>query len=137
MSEPVWIDERDTLALHNRLLALDGGAVGVRDEGLLKSALARPQQIHAYGDKPDTVELAAAYTVGIVRNHPFIDGNKRTGFLVGALFLEMNGYRLTASEEDATQAVLGLAAGTLEEGAFKAWLRGNVRRQSSRKKPKV
>ena len=134
MSEPVWIDERDTLALHNRLLALDGGAVGVRDEGLLKSALARPQQIHAYGDKPDTVELAAAYTVGIVRNHPFIDGNKRTGFLVGALFLEMNGYRLTASEEDATQAVLGLAAGKLDEKAFAAWLRGNVTRKASGKR---
>jgi death-on-curing protein len=137
VSEPVWIDERDTLALHNRLLALDGGAAGVRDEGLLKSALARPQQIHAYGDKPDTVELAAAYTAGIVRNHPFIDGNKRTGFLVGALFLEMNGYSLTASEEGATQAVLGLAAGTLDEGGFTAWLRGNVTRESSRKKPKA
>jgi death-on-curing protein len=137
VSGPVWIDERDTLALHNRLLALDGGAAGVRDEGLLKSALARPQQIHTYGDNPDTIELAAAYTGGIVRNHPFIDGNKRTGFLVGALFLEMNGYRLTASEEDATRAVQGLAAGTLHEGAFAAWLRGNATRESSRKKRKV
>ena len=137
MSGPVWIDERDTLALHNRLLALDGGPAGVRDEGLLKSALARPQQIHAYGDNPDTIELAAAHTIGIVRNHPFIDGNKRTGFLVGALFLEMNGYRLTASEEDATRAVQGLAAGTLHDGAFTAWLRGNVTRESSRKKRKV
>ena len=137
MSGPVWIDERDTLALHDRLLALDGGAAGVRDEGLLKSALARPQQIHAFGDNPDTVQLAAAYTAGIVRNHPFIDGNKRTGFLIGALFLELNGYRLNASEEDATQAVLGLASGTLDEGAFTSWLRGNVTRESSRKKPRV
>ena len=75
MSDPVWIEERDALALHGRLLALDGGATGVRDPDLLKSAPARPQQIHAYGDKPDIVDMAAAYTVGIVRNHPFVDGN--------------------------------------------------------------
>lgn len=128
MSAPVWIDERDALALHDRLLALDGGLAGVRDEGLLKSALARPKQLHVYGSSPDTVELAAAYTASIIRNHPFIDGNKRTGFIIGALFLEMNGYRLTASEEDATQAVLGLAAGTLDENAFAAWMRANVKR---------
>ena len=128
MSAPVWIDERDALALHDRLLALDGGPAGVRDEGLLKSALARPQQLYAYGNSPDTVELATAYTAGIVRNHPFIDGNKRTGFIIGALFLEMNGYRLTASEEDAAQAVLGLAAGTIDENAFAAWMRANVKR---------
>jgi death on curing protein len=132
--QPVWIDERDALALHNRLLALDGGAIGVRDEGLLKSALTRPQHIHAYGDHPDTAELSAASAAGIVRNHPFIDGNKRTGFLVGALFLEMNGYRLTANEEDATQAMLGLAAGELDEKAFAAWLRGNVTRKGSGKR---
>jgi death-on-curing protein len=127
--KPLWIDERDALAIHDRLLAIDGGAEGVRDEGLLQSALARPQQLHAYGDRPDTVELATAYTAGIVRNHPFIDGNKRTGFVVGVLFLEMNGYRLTASEEDATQAVLGLAGGTLDETDFAAWMRANVKRQ--------
>lgn len=129
MSDPVWIDERDALALHDRLLALDGGAAGVRDEGLLKSALARPQQLHAYGDGPDIIDLAAAYTVGIVRNHPFIDGNKRTGFVVGVLFLEMNGQRFTAPEEDATQAILDLAAGTLDETAFTAWMRANVKHQ--------
>ncbi len=128
MSAPVWIDERDALALHDRLLALDGGPAGVRDEGLLKSALARPKQLYAYGNSPDTVELATAYTACILRNHPFIDGNKRTGFIIGALFLEMNGYRLTASEEDAAQAVLGLAAGTLDENAFAAWMRANVER---------
>jgi death on curing protein len=131
---PVWINERDALALHDRLLALDGGATGVREEGLLKSALPRPQHIHAYGNHPEPTELAAAYAAGIVRNHPFIDGNKRTGFLVGALFLEMNGYRLTANEEDATQAVLGLAAGKLDEKAFAAWLRGNVTRKGSAKR---
>lgn len=129
MSEPVWIEERDAIALHDRLLALDGGPAGVRDKGLLESALARPRQLHAYGKSPDAVDLATAYTAGIVRNHPFVDGNKRTGFILGALFLEMNGYRLTASEEDATQAVLGLAAGTLDETAFAVWMRANVKPQ--------
>lgn len=129
MRKLLWIEERDALALHGRLLGLDGGAAGVRDEGLLESALARPQQLHAYGERPDIVQLATAYMAGIVRNHPFIDGNKRTGFVIGVLFLEMNGYRLTASEEDATQAVLGLAAGTLDETAFAAWMRANVKRQ--------
>lgn len=126
MKEPVWIDERDTLALHDRLLALDSGATGVRNIGLLQSALARPRQLYAYGDAPDTVDMAAAYTVGIVRNHPFVDGNKRTAFVVGVLFLEINGYRFTASEEDATKAVLGLAAGTLDETSFIRWLRANA-----------
>jgi len=126
VKEPVWIDERDTLALHDRLLALDSGATGVRNIGLLQSALARPRQLYAYGDAPDTVDMAAAYTVGIVRNHPFVDGNKRTAFVVGVLFLEINGHRFTASEEDATKAVLGLAAGTLDETSFIRWLRANA-----------
>jgi death-on-curing protein len=128
MKEPIWIEERDALALHDRLLALDGGGSGVRDDGLLKSALARPQQIHAYGDKPDIIEMAAAYTFGIVRNHPFIDGNKRTGFMVGVLFLEINGYRFTASEEAATRAILDLAASKIDEPAFLNWLRNNVKK---------
>jgi death-on-curing protein len=127
VSKPIWIDERDALALHDRLLALDGGAVGVRDAGLLQSALARPQQLHAYGDNPDIIDMAAAYTAGIVRNHPFVDGNKRTGFVVGVLFLEMNGYHFTATEEAAAQAVLSLAAGTLDEPALAAWMRANVK----------
>jgi death-on-curing protein len=126
--EPVWIDERDVLALHDRLLALHGGAVGLRDEGLLESALARPQQHLAYAESPDIVDLAAIYTAGIVRNHPFVDGNKRTGFVVGILFLELNGYRFTASEEDAAQAVLALAGGNLDETGFSAFLRGNATR---------
>jgi death-on-curing protein len=100
----------------------------VRDQGLLESALARPRQLHAYGKKPDIMAMAAAYTVGIVRNHPFLDGNKRTGFIVGVLFLEMNGYRFIASEEDAAQSVLSLAAGTLNENAFATWMRANVKR---------
>lgn len=123
MTEPLWLEERDALALHDRLLALHGGAAGVRDDALLQSALARPQQIHAYADAPDLLDLAAAYTAGIVRNHPFIDGNKRTGFVVGILFLELNGYRFTASEADAAQAVLELAAGTLDEAGYANFLR--------------
>lgn len=132
MREPVWIDERDALTLHDRLLALHGGAEGLRDEPLLKSALARPQQHRAYAASPDQFDLAAAYTAGIVRNHPFVDGNKRTGFIVGILFLELNGHRLTASEEDAVQAVLELAAGKLDEAGYSAFLRGNVARGKKR-----
>lgn len=128
MKEPLWVDDRDTLALHDRLLALHGGAAGVRDDGLLKSALARARQIHAYADKPHIIDMAAAYTAGVVRNHPFIDGNKRTGFVVGILFLELNGYAFTASEEDAAQAVLKLAAGTLDEAGYAKFLRANSKR---------
>ncbi len=126
MSEPVWIEERDALALHDKLLALFGGAAGLRDNSLLKSALARPQQIFAYADDPDMIDLAAAYIAGIVRNHPFIDGNKRTGFVAGALFLELNGFRFTASEENAAQAIMNQAAGTLDEAGLIAFLRENV-----------
>jgi death on curing protein len=93
VSELAWIEERDALALHSRLLALYGGAPRVRDPGLLASALAPPHQLHAYADNLDVIELAAAYTAGVLRNHPFVDGNKRTGFVVGVHFLEMNGYR--------------------------------------------
>jgi len=87
--------------------------------------LARPQQHLAYAESPSMVEMAAAYTVGIVRNHPFVDGNKRTGFVVGILFLEVNGYRFAASEEDAAQAVLNLASGELDEPGYIAFLRDN------------
>ena len=128
MKEPLWIDERDVLAIHDRLLVLHGGAAGVRDENLLKSALARPQQHYAYAESPDAIDLAAAYTGGIVRNHPFVDGNKRTGFVIGILFLEINGYSFTASEEDAANAVLQLAAAALDEAGYGAFLRANVKR---------
>ncbi len=126
MTEPVWIDVRDALMLHDRLLALHGGAAGVRDDGLLQSALARPQQHYAYADPPDLIEMATAYTAGIVRNHPFVDGNKRTGFVVGILFLELNGYRFTATQESAAQAVIALAAGTLDEAGYASFLRANT-----------
>jgi death-on-curing protein len=106
MKEAIWVDKRDALALHDHLLALHGGAAGLRDEGLLESALARPRQYSAYSKAADLIDMAAVYTAGIVQNHPFIDGNKRTGFVAGILFLELNGYRFTASEEDAAKAVL-------------------------------
>ena len=128
MKEPVWIDARDALALHDRLLALEGGAAGLRDKGLLESALARPMQLRADDGRADVIQMATGYTAGIVRDHPFVDGNKRTGFVVGVLFLELNGYRFVASEEDAAHAVLSLAAGRLEERAFAAWMRANVKR---------
>ena len=133
MKPPVWIDERDALALHGRLLALHGGAPGIRDDGLLKSALARPLQHQAYGDTSDIVDLAAIYTAGILRNHPFVDGNKRTGFLLGILFLELNGYRFTAGEGDAAQAVVAVAAGELDEAGYSAFLRSNCVRQKRAK----
>jgi death-on-curing protein len=126
VKEPVWIDERDALALHDRLLALHGGAVGLRDDGLLKSALARPQQHFAYAESRDIVDMAAAYTWGIVRNHPFVDGNKRTGFVVGVLFLELNRYRFNASQEDTAQMVLELASGNLDEAGYIAFLRAHA-----------
>jgi death on curing protein len=130
--EPLWIEERDAVAIHDRLLALHGGTSGLRDRALLESALARPRQHHAYSAKPDIVEMAALYTAGIVRNHPFVDGNKRTGFVVGVLFLELHGFDFKASEADATQAVMGLAAGSLDEAGYMTWVRENVKRQRGR-----
>ena len=130
--EPLWIEERDALAIHDRLLALHGGAAGLRDQGLLESALTRPRQHHAYAGTSGIVELAALYTAGIVRNHPFVDGNKRSGFVIGVLFLELNGFDFQAREEDATQAVMALAAGTLDEEAYAAWLRENAKRKRDR-----
>jgi len=126
---PLWIEVHDALAIHDRLIALHGGATGTRDLGLLESALARPRQHHVYADMPDVVEMAALYAAGIVRNHPFVDGNKRTGFVLGVLFLELHGFAFTASEEDATQAVMGLASGALEEAGYTAWLRENSKRK--------
>lgn len=128
----LWIDERDVLAIHDHLLALHGGGKGLRSPELLQSALARPRHHHAYASSPDIVEMATLYTAGIVRNHPFIDGNKRTGFVVGVLFLELNGFHFKASEEDATQAIMGLAGSTLDEAAYTAFLGADVGRPRRR-----
>jgi death-on-curing protein len=130
--EPLWIEERDVLAIHDRLIAVHGGAPGWRDRGLLQSALARPRQRHAYAASRNIIAMAALYTAGIVLNHPFVDGNKRTGFVIGVLLLELHGFDFKASEEDTTQAIWDLAAGTLDEAAFAAWLRANVVRRRGR-----
>ena len=126
MKEPVWIDMRDALAIHDRMLALHGGAEGIRDQTLLESALARPRQVYAYAENPALADLGAALVAGVVKNHPFVDGNKRTGFLLGVLFLELNGLEFVAKEEDAAQAVLALAAGSLDEAEFRNWLSDNI-----------
>ena len=127
--EPLWIEARDVLAIHDRLLALHGGATGLRDMGLLESALARPRQSYTYSETSDVIEMAALYTAGVIRNHPFVDGNKRTGFVIGILFLELHGFEFRASEADATQAVMDLAAGTLDGAGYGAWLRENAKRK--------
>jgi death on curing protein len=125
VTEPVWLTDDLPLALHERLVADFGGLAGIRDQGLLESAMARPRQIAAYGHA-DIVGLAAAYATGVVRNHPFIDGNKRVGFMLAYIFLVRNGYQLTASEAAATRAVLDLASGALTEQAFTQWLADNL-----------
>jgi death on curing protein len=132
VKEPIWVDERDARTLHSKLLSLHGGAGGLRDAGLLASPLARPKQQLAYADTPDLIAMAAAYTAAIVKNHPFVDGNKRVGFVVGVLFLEINGYRFKASEEKAAQAVIALAAGELDEHGYAQFLEQNVVRRKRR-----
>lgn len=126
MSEPIWIDEADALAIHDRLLAWHGSG-GVRDEAMLKSALAGPLRHRAHTPGADTIDLATLYAAGIVRNHPFADGNTLTGFVVGVLFLELNGYRFKAGEADAAQAMLELATGTLAQAGFAAFLRAHAK----------
>lgn len=117
-----WVDTRLLLLLHDESLALHGGASGLRDAGLLDSALARPMNLVAYGS-PDFADLAACYGGGLAKNHAFVDGNKRAAFLAVGLFLAMNGHRLTASQADATVAVLGIASGELTEAHFADWIR--------------
>lgn len=125
MSEPIWI-RRDVIdAMHDLQLVEHGGAAGIRDEGLLDSALAKPRNRHAYGET-DIHSLAAAYASGIARNHPYLDGNKRTAFLAAYVFLKINGHHLAASEVAAVQMTVDLASGTIDEAAFADWLRGNT-----------
>lgn len=127
MKEPYWLTREECLTLHDMMLSHYGGIAGVRDEHLLESALARPQQLFAYG-RPNMAEMAAAYTAGIVKNHPFLDGNKRTGFMLGAGFLERNGFGFRASEVDAALRTLALAAGEMSEADNAAWLKANSKR---------
>lgn len=127
MKEPQWVLRETVLALQEQLLAEFGGLNGLRDEGLLDSALNRPPQLFNYG-KPGLFELAAAYAYGLVRNHPFLDGNKRIGFTTAIVFLEINSYEFTADEADATLQTLALAAREIEEASFADWLKKNSRK---------
>lgn len=123
----VWIGKALALAIHERQLAEHGGAGGVRDQALLDSALARPQQLHAYGDPPpDLADLAASLAFGLARNHPFVDGNKRTAHVCYRAFIALNDGEMTASDEEKYVAMLGLAEGSMGESEFAGWLRPRI-----------
>jgi death-on-curing protein len=124
-----WISRKALELLHAESLAEHGGGAGLRDDGLLESALARPLNLVAYGS-PDFAELAASYGVGIAKNHPFVDGNKRAALLATGLFLHLNGYRLQATQADTTTVMLGVAAGDVTEEAFAQWLRDHAIKRS-------
>lgn len=121
----IWIEKPLALAIHDRQLAEHGGQPGVRDESLIDSALARPQQLHAYGDPP--ADLAASLAFGIARNHPFVDGNKRTAHVCYRVFLALNDVELSAGDEDKYITMLTLAEGSLPEADFAAWLRRHIK----------
>ena len=127
MTAWVWLQSEVLLAVHEAQLAEHGGAAGTRDAGLFESALSRPQNLAGYGlpggEAPDVADLAAAYGYGISRNHPFIDGNKRTGFVATELFLALNGWTLHATDADCVLTMLAVAAGDIPEAAFADWLR--------------
>lgn len=125
MTEPIWITREIMLAIQASLIARFGGLGGIRDEGLLDSALARPQQLHHYGN-PKPVEMAAAYAEGIVKNHPFLDGNKRAGFMAAYTFLAANGLQLIAPEEEAVLQTLALAAGAIGADEYAEWLSTSI-----------
>ena len=127
MKTPVWVLRETVLTLHEQSLAEFGGAAGIRDEGLLDSALGKPENLFHYG-KPTIFDLAASYGFGLVKNHPFIDGNKRAGFITAVTFLELNCYRFQATEADAAVQTLAQAAGEMSEKEFAAWLKENSRR---------
>ena len=120
----VWLELSVIHAVHDEQLSEHGGSSGLRDAGLLESALARPQQLAAYG-RPDAISLAAAYGFGLAKNHPFVDGNKRTAFVAVELFLTLNGWELTVGDPDCVLAMLHLAAGTWSEARFVEWIRAN------------
>jgi death-on-curing protein len=123
--EPVWVDVGVVLAIHDEQLAEHGGQAGVRDRGLLDSALARARNAHAYGER-SLPRLAATLAFGLSRNHPFLDGNKRTSLVVAELFLELNGLTLHASDADCVTTFLALAAGELTEAQLADWIEGNA-----------
>jgi death on curing protein len=125
----VWISDDVVFAIHEAQLAEHGGITGIRDAGLLSSALARPLNLESYGRDVDVASLAAAYAFGIARNHPFLDGNKRTAFVVMELFLELNGWILKAGDADCIAMMMSLASGDLSKSALVAWLRKHIDRE--------
>ncbi|MBR0654162.1 type II toxin-antitoxin system death-on-curing family toxin [Plastoroseomonas arctica] len=125
MTTPTWLRREIILLLHAEGLNEHGGLAGIRDEGLFDSALARPENLHAYGGETDLFRLAAAYAFGLARNHPFADGNKRAAFIAAVTFLEFNGMATNLDEGEAIAATMDLAAGDLPEEGFAAWLRDN------------
>ena len=127
MTEPVWVEKEALLLLHAKGLARFGGLEGVRDEGLLDSALARPRNAFHYDGLRDIADFAASYAFGLAKNHPFADGNKRSAFMAVGLFLGANGWELNAEPVEAIRAVLALAAGEIGEGEFAAWLKLHIR----------
>ena len=124
--EPIWINKKALQLLHEESLATHGGASGMRDEGLLDSALARPENLFAYGQTNDVAALAASYAFGLAKNHAFVDGNKRVAFLSIGLFLALNGHKLAADQVDAINTILALASGELEEEQLATWIRENM-----------
>lgn len=124
MKKPIWLNREDGVAIHEMMLSQHGGLAGVRDAGLLESALARPRNLFAYGTATPA-KLAASYAAGIIRNHPFLDGNKRTGFMLAATFLETNGVRFNATEESVVERTVALASGKLTEEGYADWLDEN------------
>lgn len=131
-----WIERELVLAIHDRQLAEYGGADGVRDEGQLQSALAKPQQLHAYGDpEPDLAALAAALASGLARNHPFVDANKRIASVTCETFIELNNARLVVEDDDWYPVILALADGRLPVADFAVWLRAHLRPQQVHEEP--
>jgi death-on-curing protein len=124
--EPKWISKKALLMLHEEGLAQFGGPSGLRDEGLLESALARPQNTHAYNAESTLADLAASDGFGLAKNHAFLDGNKRAAFLSIGIFLSISGYKLVADQVDAIQTMLGVAGGELDERGLSAWLQENI-----------
>jgi death on curing protein len=125
MTDIVWLLRETVLAMHEEQLSEHGGGTGIRDHGLLKSALMRPQQLANDGNA-DIAQLAAAYGFGLAKNHPFVDGNKRVAFAVTETYLMLNGVMLTAKDEDCVTTMLQLAAGDIDENEFADWIRGNI-----------
>ena len=125
----MWLIQSAALAVHNMMIARFGGTDGIRDEGLFESALARPANIYHYDQSVQIAQLAAAYAGGIIQNHPFVDGNKRTGFMAAYVFLDINGSTLVADEVSATAMTLSLAASEINENDYGIWLADNIEKR--------